>query len=107
MFRKASQLTYRQLMDGVALGTLVHGEKTLMARFQLKAGALLPVHHHPYEQTGFLLSGQIVIVIDGVEHRASAGDSWCIPADGVHTARAVTDAQVLEIFSPARPDYLE
>ena len=29
MFKKKSQLTYRKLLDGVNLGTMVHGEKTL------------------------------------------------------------------------------
>ena len=32
MFKKKDQLTDRPLVDGVRLGTMVHGEKTLMGR---------------------------------------------------------------------------
>ena len=52
MFKRQSDLTYRQLIKGVQLGTMVHGEKTLMARFKLDKGSDLPEHAHPHEQTG-------------------------------------------------------
>lgn len=106
MFRKNSDLTFRKLVDGVQLGSMVHGEKTLMGRFKLAKGSALPLHHHVYEQTGFLLSGHIVITIDGTDHEALPGDSWCIGADVPHSARAMDDSEVLEVFSPVREDYL-
>lgn len=106
MFRKKSDLTFRKLIDGVQLGTMVHGKKTLMGRFKLTKGSALPLHHHIYEQTGFLISGHIVITIDGTDHEAMPGDSWCIGADVPHSARAMDDSQVLEVFSPVREDYL-
>ncbi|HSO20054.1 MAG TPA: cupin domain-containing protein [Desulfosarcina sp.] len=107
MFKKANQQTYRRLIDGVDLGTLVHGEKTLMARFKLRGGSVIPVHNHPHEQTGTLVSGRIVLTIDGVDHDVMPGDSWCIGADVPHAARAVEDSMVVEVFSPVREDYLD
>ena len=106
MFKRICDQTYRQLLDGVQLGTLVHGEKTLMARFKLAGGSALPLHHHPHEQAGCLLSGRIVITIDGTDHEAGPGDSWCVASDVPHAARAIEDAEVLEVFSPVREDYL-
>ncbi len=106
MFKKANQPTYRQLIDGVDLGTLVHGEKTLMARFKLRAGSDIPGHSHPHEQTGLLISGHIVLTIDGVEHEVMPGDSWCIASDVPHAARAIADSEAVEVFSPVREDYL-
>jgi len=106
MFKKATQQTYRKLIDGVDLGTLVHGEKTLMARFKLRAGSDIPAHNHPHEQTGLLVSGRIVLTIDGVDHDVTPGDSWCIAADVPHSARAVEDSVAVEVFSPVRKDYL-
>ena len=106
MFKKATQQTYRKLIDGVDLGTLVHGEKTLMARFKLRAGSDIPAHNHPYEQTGLLVSGRIVLTIDGVDHDVTPGDSWCIAPDVPHSARAIEDSVAVEVFSPVREDYL-
>lgn len=107
MFKKHRDLTFRQLIDGVLLGTVVHGQKTLMAQFKLTKGANLPEHSHPHEQTGFLISGHIVITIDGTDHVALPGDSWCIGADVSHAARALEDSVAVEVFSPVREDYLD
>lgn len=106
MFKPADQLTYRTLFTGVELSTCVYGEKTLMAQFNLQPGAAIPVHAHPYEQTGILLSGRIVLHFNGVDHAAGPGDSWCIAAGLPHSARAIESAVVVEVFSPPREDYL-
>ncbi len=106
MFKKQTDLDPRQLIDGVQMGTMVHGQKTLMAQFSLKKGCDLPAHAHPHEQTGLLISGRIVITIDGTDHEALPGDSWCIGADVLHAAHALEDAVAVEVFSPVREDYL-
>jgi quercetin dioxygenase-like cupin family protein len=106
MFVKCSADGYRQLMDGVEQKTLVYGDKTLTAEFRLKAGHSLPHHRHPYEQTGYLVSGKITLFIDGRAHECLPGDSWCIGADVEHGAEVAEDAVAVEVFSPVRPDYL-
>jgi quercetin dioxygenase-like cupin family protein len=107
MFKKNSQLIDRPLIDGVGMSTMVSGEKTLMARFKLNKDSDIPLHHHVYEQTGLLISGRIVLTIDGEDHEVNPGDSWCIGADVPHAARAMEDAVAVEVFSPVREDYLE
>jgi quercetin dioxygenase-like cupin family protein len=107
MIKKADQLTYRSLLDGVDMGLMVHGEKTLMARFKLKKGSLIPAHDHPHEQTGLLLSGRLVFTVDGKDLEVTPGDSWCIGSGIPHSARAVEDSVAVEAFSPVREDYLD
>jgi quercetin dioxygenase-like cupin family protein len=106
VIKKADQATYRTLIDGVERSTLVHGEKTLMARFRLKKGTELPSHYHLHEQTGLLISGRIVLTVDGEDHEMMPGDSWCIAPDISHSAKALEDAEAVEVFSPVREDYL-
>lgn len=107
MFKKISQQRYCKLIDGVDIGTVVHGEKTLMARFRLAKGGDIPSHSHPHEQTGLLISGHIVLTIDGTEHDVMPGDGWCIGADVPHAARAIEESMAVEVFTPVREDYLE
>ncbi len=107
MFKKAEQLTFRKMIDGVELGTMVHGDETLMAQFKLKKGYDIPLHDHPHEQTGLLLSGHIVLIVDGTEYDVSPGDSWCIGADVLHGARALEASVAVEVFAPPRVDYIE
>ena len=79
MFRKKGTGKSRELLEGIELTTLVHGEKTLMGQFTLARGASIPAHSHPHEQTGFMVSGKLRFVVDGETMDVAAGDSWCLP----------------------------
>ncbi len=105
-FAKRSDHGYGNPLPGIRQKTLVFGERTLMTEFRLKKDSVLPDHAHPYEQTGYLVAGHIVLKIGGQEHDVHPGDSWCIPADETHGARIAEDSVAVEVFSPVRPDYL-
>jgi len=105
-FRKKGSGAGRQLVEGVHLTTLVYGEKTLMGEFRISKGAPIPPHAHPHEQTGIMISGHIRFNVDGKIFEAEAGDSWCIPGNVEHSAEALEDSVVVEVFSPVREDYL-
>jgi quercetin dioxygenase-like cupin family protein len=64
MFRKKGTADKKQLVEGVHLSTLVHGEKTLMGQFSVAKGSAIPTHSHPHEQTGFMVSGKLRFTIE-------------------------------------------
>jgi quercetin dioxygenase-like cupin family protein len=106
MFRKKDTAEPRQLAEGVEMATLVHGEKTLMSQFKIARGSEIPAHSHPHEQTGIIISGRLRFNVAGEIFEAQTGDSWCLPGGVEHSAEALEDAVVVEIFSPVREDYL-
>jgi quercetin dioxygenase-like cupin family protein len=106
MFYKKDSGGYKTPLPGVAMKTIVHGEKTLMSEFVLEAGTRLPMHRHPYEQTGYLASGRLKMFINDAEFVAEPGDAWCIGSDVEHGADALEKSVAVEIFSPVREDYL-
>lgn len=103
---KFSNEGYLDVVDGVKRKTLVYGEKTLLTEFRLQKGKLLPMHKHPHEQTGYLVSGHIVLIIDGDRHDMIPGDSWVIPGDFEHGAEILEDSIAVEVFAPVREDYI-
>ncbi len=107
MFQHRSDSGYRRVVDGIDLKTLVHGERTLLAEFRLEAGAVLPMHRHPHEQTGFLVSGRLRLTIGGETFEAGPGDAWSVPSDMDHGGEALEDTVAVEAFSPVREDYLQ
>lgn len=106
MITKTHAASWHELIPGIRVSTLVHGDKTLMTRFLLDAGTTLPMHSHPHEQTGYLLKGRLTMTIDGAEHDFEPGDSWCIAGGVEHGAIVHETALAIEIFSPVREDYL-
>ncbi|UCG67505.1 MAG: cupin domain-containing protein [Deltaproteobacteria bacterium] len=106
MFYKKNDGGYRQVIEGIRLKTLVHGEKTLLCEFRIKKGKVLPSHSHPHEQTGYLVSGHMKFIIGDNVFAVEPGDSWCIPGDVEHAAEAFEDSMGVEVFSPVREEYL-
>ncbi len=106
MFYKKKIIGYKEVLPGVSIKTLAHGKKTLLTEFKLTMGTVIPEHHHPNEQTGYLVSGAILLSIDGETFDVKPGDSWCIESDIMHSVQALKNSLVVEVFSPVREDYL-
>lgn len=104
--RKSSKEDYTEVLGGIKRKTLVYGDNTLLTEFILENGKILPMHSHPEEQTGYLVSGHIILIIDGKRHEMKPGDSWAIPRNIEHGAEAIEDSVAIEIFSPVREDYI-
>jgi mutator protein MutT len=106
MFYKHDLSGYKQALEGIELKTLVYGDKTLLSEFRLKKGRTLPLHSHPHEQTGYVVSGKITLIMGEKRYEAEPGDSWSIPGGMEHGAEVIENAVVVEVFSPVREDYL-
>jgi len=106
MFRKKDSSAFKPLLEGVQMRPLVWEEKTLLCEFHLEKGRRLPLHSHPYEQTGYLISGKLQFHIGEEWYETAPGDSWCIPQDVLHEVVVKEEAHLIELFSPVRPDYL-
>jgi Uncharacterized conserved protein, contains double-stranded beta-helix domain len=105
MINRHSDKNFHIVTEGNQIKTLVLGEATLMTEFKLSKSALVPRHSHPYEQTGYLISGNIILHIEEKKYEMKKGDSWCIHKNISHQAEVREDSIVLEIFSPPREDY--
>ena len=106
MITKNEDAILHEVIPGISISTLVRGEKTLMARFELQERSFLPLHSHPHEQTGYLLSGRMTMTIGEQEHHFGPGDSWCIASGVEHGAVIHETCLAIEVFSPVREDYL-
>ena len=107
MVKSQSTVKSITMMEGVHRKTLVHGDKTILCRFELDKGAVLPLHSHPYEQTGYLIAGKMIFTIDGEELKMQSGDSWCIRANIEHGVTVLEDVILVELFSPVRKDFID
>jgi len=106
MFGTYSNEGYRQTLDGIKQKTLVHGDKTLMVEFRLQPHTTLPLHSHPHEQTGYLVTGHMELTIGEAVYDVKPGDNWCIPGGTLHCAKRIEESVAIEVFSPVREDYL-
>jgi len=87
---------------------LVSGKNTQLSFISMEPGSIFPHHIHPEEQMMFVLRGECdEIILDG-EQTMKTNDVVRIPVNMVHGAKiGELGCDALDIFWPARPDYLE
>jgi quercetin dioxygenase-like cupin family protein len=68
------------------------GYETVTAIAEIPVGGASGRHTHPGAETGYVLEGELELLIDGKPPlKLKAGDSYQIPAGTVHDARASGD----------------
>lgn len=97
-------ITPKELAPGLT-GYYAHGTNLTLGLVEIKAGSILPLHHHSNEQITYLLEGQIDMAIDGKNCSLTAGMFAIIPSNAPHSAVAITDCKVIDVFSPVREEY--
>jgi quercetin dioxygenase-like cupin family protein len=91
---------------GVSIDILAIGKKSMIARMNYKNGDKVPLHNHPNEQNGYIVTGKIRMKFSEYDEILVPGDSYSIPKGTKHSVEVLEDSTVLDFFSPPRQDYL-
>ena len=67
------------------------------------AGTSIEAHHHETENVGVITHGELILMLDGKEHRYGPGDWYHVAARAMHSARFEKDTSEIEFwFYPSR-----
>jgi quercetin dioxygenase-like cupin family protein len=105
MIVKSNEAQGRSFL-GVDFVMLSQGPESMVTKMLYKKGDNPPLHKHPNEQSGYVISGKYGIVIDYIRSEIGPGDSYSIPRNVEHSFEALESGEVLDFFSPPRRDYL-
>lgn len=105
MIVKDKDAKKREFLD-VSFDVLAFGEKSMVTRMNYKAGDHVPLHSHPNEQTGYVVSGRIRMRFGEYDEILRGGDSYSIPGRTEHSIDGLEDSIVVDFFCPPRQDYL-
>ena len=105
MLTNHSSVSPVAMMPGITRRTMNYGERTLLVELSLDKDAIIPVHSHPHEQIGYLVSGKLQFVLGDQSQVMMPGDSWVVPSNMEHKVTALADSIAIDIFSPVREDY--
>ncbi len=107
MIVRVNEAEKKEMLEGVFRENLAWGEKNHLVKFTILKNSEIPQHSHQNEQTGYLLRGRLLLAVDGREYIMTPGDSWSIPSNTSHGAKALEEVEIIEAFSPPREDYLK
>lgn len=94
-----------QLSAGIGR-QMVHTEHLTVARVHLAEGVVVPRHEHANEQVANVITGRLRFLVGDDDVVVGAGESIAIPAHVPHEVVALTDALVIDVFSPRREDWI-
>ncbi len=84
----------------------VSGDRATLCDFLLRKGAVVPTHHHESEQVSWVRSGHLRLTVGDQTFDVTGGAVLRIPSQIPHSAVAVEDSKVIDIFSPRREDWI-
>jgi quercetin dioxygenase-like cupin family protein len=91
---------------GVARQVLGHDDELMMVRVTFEPGAIGYVHSHPHRQVSYVERGRFEFTIDGATTTISEGDCCFVPPGVPHGAKALEAGTLIDVFTPARMDFL-
>lgn len=93
--------------EGAERRVMSHGGGLMVVEFRFERGTVAPVHHHPHEQVGYVVSGELDLVMEGQEDvRLGAGSSYYVPPNVAHGVVIHAPTVLVDVFTPLREDFL-
>ena len=106
VFHQSRKWAFEDLGGGVSRQIMVWDEALMMVKVKYEAGAIGYVHNHPHRQVSHIVSGAFEVTIDGVKKVLKKGDSFLVAPDLRHGVLCVEGGVVVDVFNPAREDYI-
>jgi len=103
-FFHVQETPYKKKRKGVQIKSF-SGEHIQMTFILLDSG-FVSRHSHSEEQIGYVLSGEVEIVIGKEKMEYARGDGYYIPAETPHSFRVLLGqpVELIEIFSPPKEE---
>ncbi len=105
MIVKSENANNRQF-KGVSFDVLAIGQKSVVTRMNYTVGDKVPLHSHPNEQSGYVISERYRIKYQDINEILNSGDSYSVPENVEHSWEVLEDGEVIDTFIPTRQDYL-
>src|SRR5580698_3598546 len=85
---------------GLQKQVLATSESLMLVRHLMESGWVGARHSHPHEQMVYVIQGHLQFICGEVTFDARAGDSFIVPGNVEHQARALELSEVLDVFHP-------
>ena len=106
LFMESPRADAEDLGNGIYRTLLGYDEKILMAKVWFEQGAVGEVHSHHHSQVSYVVEGKFEVEVDGRKEVLGPGGCFFIPTMAPHGAVCLEPGILLDVFSPAREDFL-
>lgn len=106
-FFESDDKAWQQVSAGMKRQVMAHDENIMLVKVHFSKDAIGAMHIHIHSQATFVLSGVFEITIDKQTKTLKQGDCFIVPQNTMHGAVCIREGTLIDVFSPARKDFLE
>lgn len=92
--------------NGLKRRVLAYNDKLLVAEHEMTKGWVGAVHRHPHDQVVYIVHGHLRVTCQGRTFDARTGDTFAVRGGVEHSASAIENSLVVDVFTPCREDYI-
>lgn len=98
---------WEDLGNGISRQIMGWDNKIMMVKVKFEKGAVGAEHKHPHVQTTYCVSGRFEFTIGGESIIIEPGDGLYVAPDSLHGAVCLEQGVLIDVFNPAREDFLK
>lgn len=107
LFFNTRTMDWEELGGGVSRQIMGYDEKIMLVKVKFEKDSIGKAHEHFHSQTSYVVSGIFELTIGDKKQVLLEGDSYYIPPNVVHGALCLEAGILVDVFSPARQDFLD
>lgn len=101
-----TETPWEEVAPGLTRQIMGHDGKIMLVKAKFETGAVGTLHKHYHSQVTYVESGEFEMTIGDDVRVIRHGDSYYIPPHVMHGCVCVKPGILIDVFSPAREDFL-
>ena len=106
-FIVSSEIEWEKVDKGVERKILGYDDEVMMVCVRFEKGAIGSLHHHVHRQITYVQAGSFEVTINNNKKVLTQGDCFFVAPDLVHGVVALEEGSLVDVFTPARQDFLK
>ncbi len=103
---KDNEVPWKQAAPGVQRKIMSYNESIMLVKVKFDPGAIGVLHHHPHLQMSYVARGRFEVVMGAEKKVLQEGDVYFALPDVTHGVVCLEEGILIDVFSPAREDFL-
>jgi quercetin dioxygenase-like cupin family protein len=100
------QVPWEEVGEGLKRQIMGYDDKIMLVKVDFKVDAVGQLHEHHHSQVTYVESGEFEMTIGNDVRTIKGGDSYYIPPHVMHGCVCKKEGVLIDVFSPAREDFL-
>ncbi len=105
-FMFGDDIAWEEVAPGLKRKIMGFDDKIMLVKVDFQEGAVGQMHEHYHSQVTYIESGEFEMTIGEEVKILKGGDSFYIPPHVMHGCVCKSPGVLIDVFSPAREDFL-